>query len=72
MNLLEEEFLTEIHVVFPTSGRPKLFATKMDAVDAPTIMRITQGLVEAAVDFARLYGVQIQGQIGGPPPPPNG
>lgn len=72
MNLLEDHLLSEVHILVPVEGRSKLFVTKLDTADAQKIMRISQSIIEAAIDFARLYGIEIRGQIGGgtPQPPP--
>ena len=70
MNLLEDHLLSEVHILVPVEGRSKLFCTKLDDADAQKIMRISQSIIEAAIDLARLYGIEIRGQIGGGPPPP--
>ena len=70
LNLLEDHLMAECHILVPIEGRSKLFVTKLDQADAQKIMRLTQSIIEAAIDFARLYGVTVQGTIGGGPPQP--
>jgi hypothetical protein len=66
-DLLDEEILTEIHIVVPKDGgRPKLFASKQDDPTPLFIQTVTGCIVGAAVDWARLYDVNVAGFLGAP------
>jgi len=67
-DLLDEETITEVHIVFPRHGTPKMFAAKLDQPTEQDIMRTVQGIVESGLAFARMYGFNVGGTIGGPPP----
>lgn len=69
-DLLDEDTVTEVHIVFPRHGTPKMFAAKLDQPTEADIMRTTQGIVESGLAFARLYGYDVGGTIGRQAPPP--
>ena len=69
-DLLDEDTVTEVHIVFPRHGTPKMFAAKLDQPTEAEIMRTTQGIVESGLAFARMYGYNVGGTIGATTPPP--
>ena len=84
-NLLDQDILAEIHIVIPRDGsRPKLFTPKSDTPTEAFVGTVTHAIVSAAIDNARLYGVNVAGFLGsptcphcqkviaGPPVPPGG
>ena len=65
--LLDEEILSEVHIIIPADGgRPKLFVTKQDNPTPHFIQTVVGCVVGAAVDFARLYDVNVAGFLGSP------
>lgn len=71
-NLLDEQAVTEVHIVFPQFGTPKMFAAKLDNPSEPVIMQMIQGIIESGLAFGRMYNMTVAGNIGMPPtaPPP--
>lgn len=65
-NLLDEDIMTEIHVLIPKDGRPRLFCPKSDYADERFVHVVVNAVIASAVDFARLYGVNVAGFLGQP------
>lgn len=65
-NLLDEDILTEIHVLIPRDGRPRLFTPKSDHASEQFVHTVINSTVSAAMDFGRLYGVNVAGFLGQP------
>lgn len=69
-NLLDEDIWTEVHIVIPRNGdKPKMFTPKSDHPSEHFVQVVTNAVVSAAIDFARLYGVNVAGFLGQPPCP---
>jgi len=82
-NLLDEDILAEIHIVIPKDGgRPHLYTVKNDQPTESFVQIVTHAIVSSAIDWARIYGVNVAGFLGqpacphcgkviaGPPEPP--
>jgi hypothetical protein len=70
MNLLDDDILCEMTIVIPKVGQAQYFATKQDRADPEYVSRVAQETINAAVNFARAYNMQINATVGqgGTPP----
>ncbi len=67
-NLLDQDLLAEVYVMFPKDGSPpKLFVTKIDDASPQRIMQLVSGTIQSACDLAKLYGQTVSGSVGPPP-----
>ncbi len=81
-NLLDEDILAEVHIIIERDGKPHLFSPKNDNPSEKFVYTVTHAIVGAAIDWARLYGINVAGFLGqpqcphcskiiaGPPSPP--
>ena len=72
MDLLGEDLLEEMVIVFPKEGEARLYANKPDNWTPEMIAHIAQHGITAIVSWARLFGVMISGTLGPPPGMPVG
>ena len=66
-NLVDADMWAEIHILVPRNGeRPKMFVPKTDAPSTQYVQTVVNAVIGAALDFARLYNVNVAGFLGQP------
>jgi hypothetical protein len=66
-NLLDQDILAEIHIIIPKDGgRPSLYTAKNDQPTESFVQVVVHAIVSSAIDWGRIYGVNVAGFLGQP------